>query len=191
MTISLKSVNFVTGNKLKFEVAQSIFNKFGIELMQVKADIPEIQAETTKEVALFSAKYAANLLQIPVIVNDSGFYIEALNGFPGIYTKDINAKFTTLNLLDLMARYDNRKVSIRHTTAYCEPNQDPIAFESTINSIMLRESKTNHPNCFDNILMIDGFDVVRGEISFDELKSKVFPKLDDYANMAQYLRDNI
>ena len=91
----MKELIFVTGNPLKFKLAESIFARSGIKIIQLKANIPEIQAETTEEVAKFSAKYAADMLNKPVLVNDSGFFINALKGFPGIYTKDINQKFTT------------------------------------------------------------------------------------------------
>lgn len=45
----------------------------------------EIQADDCKKVAAFSAKYAADKLNIPILKSDSGIYIEALGGLPCPY----------------------------------------------------------------------------------------------------------
>ena len=58
-------------------------------------DIPEAlgipQAEengsTFMENAIIKAKYWAEKLNLPVLAEDSGLVIDALNGYPGVYTK--------------------------------------------------------------------------------------------------------
>ena len=127
------------------------------------------------------------MLNKPVIVNDSGFFITALNGFPGVYTKDINKKFTAQNLLDLMRIYEDRSVRISNVTAYCDPDSEPVIFSCNLNSYLLKESTTSHLNCFDNLLMIEDLIKVRGDYSFEELKTQIFPRLTDYHEMAKFL----
>ena len=183
----MKELIFVTGNPLKFELAESIFARSGIKIIQLKANIPENQAETTEEVAKFSSKYAADMLNKPVLVNDSGFFINALKGFPGIYTKDINQKFTTQNILDLMASYSDRTVRISDVTAYCEPGSEPVIFSCDLKAYLLTESKTNYPNCFDNLLMIEDFLKVRGDYGVEELKSLTSSFLTSYHDMAKFV----
>lgn len=183
-----KKYHFLTGNKLKFEIASEIFQKYGIELVQNKTEIPEIQAETTGEVAKNSAKHGAYLLGVPVIVNDSGFFINSLGGFPGVFTKDINKKFSSQNLLDLMIRYVDRSVKSVGSTAFCIPGQEPILFESVLTGKLAFESGGDFGNCFDELLVIDGLEKVRGAYSLVEIKEKVFSKLTDYHEMAKYLK---
>ena len=141
----------------------------------------------TEEVAIFSAKYAANLLNKSVIVNDSGFFINTLKGFPGVYTKDINQKFTSKNLLDLMADYSDRSVRISDVTAYCEPGGEPVIFSCNLNGELLTKSAGNYKNCFDEILIIENMAKVRGAYEFEELKTLIFSKLSDYHDMAKFL----
>lgn len=58
----------------------------GYEIDNIKIETPEIQADDVTEVSKFSAKWAAERLNKPVLKNDSGLFVNALNGFPGVYT---------------------------------------------------------------------------------------------------------
>ena len=79
----MKTVYFVTGNSHKFQVAQEVLEKKGIEVIQQKLETPEIQSTDVKEIACFSAKWASEKINRPVALTDAGYYIESLNGFPG------------------------------------------------------------------------------------------------------------
>lgn len=66
----------------------------GIEIICLK-DIPEMtnisqveeNGSTFLENATIKAKYWATKLNMPVLAEDSGITIDALNGYPGVYTK--------------------------------------------------------------------------------------------------------
>lgn len=75
---------FVTSNESKWREAQAIL---GRPLERVRLELPELQAATTAEVALDKAKVAWAQLKRPVIVEDAGLELVALNGFPGPFIK--------------------------------------------------------------------------------------------------------
>ena len=75
---------FVTGNANKHREAEAIL---GRPLERIELELPEIQAATTRDVALTKAKAAFALLSRPVIVEDAGFELTALGGFPGPFIK--------------------------------------------------------------------------------------------------------
>lgn len=75
---------FVTGNANKHREAEAIL---GRPLERIAIDLPEIQAATTREVASIKARAAFEQLNRPVIVEDAGFELAALNGFPGPFIK--------------------------------------------------------------------------------------------------------
>jgi non-canonical purine NTP pyrophosphatase (RdgB/HAM1 family) len=75
---------FVTGNDSKHREAQAIL---GRPLERIALDLPEIQAATTRDVALAKAKAAFEILKQPVIVEDAGFELVGLGGFPGPFIK--------------------------------------------------------------------------------------------------------
>ena len=57
--------------------------------MPEAADVPQAEENGTtfKENATIKAKYWAEKLNMPVLAEDSGIEIDALNGYPGVYTK--------------------------------------------------------------------------------------------------------
>ena len=79
-------ITYVTGNKAKIESARHALEPLGFEVDNVKMETPEIQADDVVEVSMYSAKWAAEKLNKPVLKNDSGLFVNGLNGFPGVYT---------------------------------------------------------------------------------------------------------
>ena len=75
---------FVTSNENKWREAQLIL---GRSLDRITLELPEVQAATTMEVAREKAKVAYALLKRPVIIEDAGVELTALNGFPGPFIK--------------------------------------------------------------------------------------------------------
>src|SRR5690349_6471809 len=75
---------FVTYNTNKWQEAQRIL---GCPLERVELDLEEQQAESVSAVALAKARFAFARLGRPVIVEDAGFELLALGGFPGPYMK--------------------------------------------------------------------------------------------------------
>jgi non-canonical purine NTP pyrophosphatase (RdgB/HAM1 family) len=74
----------VTGNENKWREAQRIL---GRPLERVGLDLPEIQAPTTREVALEKTRAAWEQLKRPLIVEDAGLEFAALGSFPGPFIK--------------------------------------------------------------------------------------------------------
>jgi non-canonical purine NTP pyrophosphatase (RdgB/HAM1 family) len=74
----------VTGNEHKWQEAQRIL---GRPLARVSLDLPEIQAPTTREVALEKTRAAFAQLNRPLIVEDAGLEFAALGSFPGPFIK--------------------------------------------------------------------------------------------------------
>ena len=74
----------VTGNDHKHREATQIL---GRPLERAAIELPEVQAATTREVALAKVRAAYERLQRPVIVEDAGLELHALGGFPGPFIK--------------------------------------------------------------------------------------------------------
>jgi len=74
----------VTSNTDKWVEAQRIL---GRELVRITLDLPELQAPTTREVAMEKARAAFERLRRPVIVEDTGVELAAFGGFPGPFIK--------------------------------------------------------------------------------------------------------
>jgi XTP/dITP diphosphohydrolase len=85
----MKEIIFATGNNGKIATLKSHFSLAGLDIAitQQPLELIEPQAATATEVATVKAQQAYDLLQKPVLVDDSSFHIHALGGFPGPYIK--------------------------------------------------------------------------------------------------------
>ena len=78
--IRLDQTILVTGNPDKLAEAERIC---GRPLRHAAVDLPEIQSSSLAEVAHEKAQEAWRRLRQPVIVDETGLELSALNGFPG------------------------------------------------------------------------------------------------------------
>lgn len=188
--VAMKTIVFVTGNPYKFEVARKVLEKSGIKVVQEKIETPEIQSTNLTEIAIFSAKSAAEKLGKPVALTDAGYFIEALNGFPGPFIKYINKWLTSDDLLRLMKGRKNRKVVVKACLAYCEPNKEPITFTSGITGTIAEKAvKTNKGwvTPINEIFIPEGKNKVETEISREEMV-KFWARLETYwEKLSEYL----
>ncbi len=123
---------FFTNNELKAESMKKAMTKFRISLLIEKNfGIPEIQADTCKEVSEFGAKWAAEKIGKPVIKTDAGLFVDALSGMPGTYTHQFHKKLGVEKFMKLMSGEENRNAKIVYALSYCEQGKQPITFSHT------------------------------------------------------------
>ena len=82
----MKTIYFITGNKGKLEEAKKKFSTVDINVVQKDLGYPEIQAETLEDVAKFGVEHIQKQFDRPFILEDAGLFIDALDGFPGVYS---------------------------------------------------------------------------------------------------------
>jgi len=115
---SRRRVYFATTNSHKFEEARLILTEHGIEVLRLDAKGQEIQAKTIEEIAMASAEYVARRRKTPVIVEDAGLFVEALNGFPGPYSSYVNQTIGNKGILKLLGGITNRRAEFRSAVAF-------------------------------------------------------------------------
>tara|TARA_B100000508_G_scaffold60333_1_gene47346 strand:+ start:378734 stop:379300 length:567 start_codon:yes stop_codon:yes gene_type:complete len=82
----MKTLLYATGNPGKVDSLQSVLgSEFHID--QIELDLIEPQLDSVDEIARDKARQAFSQTKKPVAVQDSGFVIPSLGGFPGPYTK--------------------------------------------------------------------------------------------------------
>lgn len=84
------AVAFVTGNRGKLEEARRILageTDPALEIEGVPLDLPELQSLDLEEVLRAKGREAARRLGRPVIVEETGFEVDAFGGFPGPLVK--------------------------------------------------------------------------------------------------------
>ena len=177
---------YVTGNKLKVDLANQIFKDLDVVIIQENMETPEIQSLDCEEVSKYSAKYAANLLGKPVLKNDSGLVIDALNGFPGAlsrYAEDTIGAEGYTKLLE----GKNRKCHWIEVLAYCEPGGEPVTFTSLTYGNIADKVHEGRGYDFDKIYIPDGETRTFSEMTYEEQLS--FFDNTAYLKLLDYLKN--
>jgi len=153
---AFEKIVFVTGNAGKFEEIREILKTIGIAVIQNKGDYPEIQADDLEPIAAASAKAAAEDLKIPVLVDDSGIFIHALNGFPGPYSRFVEDHLGNPRVLKLMENEKDRRAYFKTAVAFCEPGKEPLTFSGIVEGKIAFEERGTGGFGFDPIFDYNG-----------------------------------
>ncbi len=121
-------VTFVTGNLNKLAVAREHLAAFGVEVEHVALHLDEVQAATVREVALHKARAAYERLGRPVVVEDSGFYIDELN-FPGPFVKYVVEMMGAARLARLADLTSDRRCHFESVLVHHDGVGEPLVFE--------------------------------------------------------------
>lgn len=160
-------ITFITGNKHKVIEAENIFKNFDINLEHIDLGYCEPQG-TLEEVAISGAKYASRKLDRPVIVEDAGLFIKALNDFPGTYSSYVQDTIGNKGILKLMKDIHDRYAEFRSVIGYCAPNSEPKIFLGKVKGEIAVEEKGNLGFAFDPLFLVPEKGKTFGELTTEE-----------------------
>jgi len=118
------SLRFVTTNPGKLREAREYLDG---PVAQLDFDTTEIQSDDLGEIAAHKAREAYRHAGEPVIVEDAGLFIEALDGFPGPYSAYVEDTLGIERVWHLAEPERDRGATFRSIIAYC----DGAEFEAT------------------------------------------------------------
>lgn len=121
-------VTFASSNLHKFTEIKEIFKqKTSIKLDHLNISLIEIQSASLEEVAAFSLNECVrNTNKDLTFVEDSGLFIDCLNGFPGPYSAFILNTIGLNGILNLLNSAPNRKAIFQSSIALRFQNQTKI-----------------------------------------------------------------
>ena len=109
----------VTGNPHKFEEVAA-FLAGTVELEHVPLDCPEYRDDEVGPIAIEKARFAYASLGRPLIVDDTGLFVTALNGFPGPYAAYVLRTIGNEGLLRLVEGGADRSARFVTAVAYAD-----------------------------------------------------------------------
>lgn len=181
----MNKITFVTGNWAKIASAKQAVEPIGYEIDNIKMETPEIQADDVTDVAKYSAKWAAEKLQVPVLKNDTGLFVKGLKGFPGVYTHYADDTIGAEGLLKLMEGMEDREAYFKESMAYCVPGEEPIVFEGITKGRIALEQSGEYGWTWDHIFIPEGEDKTLA--CFPDEERWKFWSLDSYKKLVEYL----
>jgi len=189
-------INFVTTNNGKIAWLKREFDALNltVDIYSPKVALIEPQADTFKEVSISKVKQAYAVVKHPVIVEDGGFSVYSLNGFPGVYSKYVIQTVGNRGLLKLLE--DKKREACFTTSVSFYDGETLKTFERKIEgSVALREVNINSPKAWSELWKIfipAGYQKTLAEMSEDELclyqKKQSQSSLGDFAS---WYRDRI
>lgn len=174
------SLTFLTGNQHKFEEASAIIP----DLEMLSVDLPEIQSIDAKEVIEAKLQEAKKQYQGPLVVEDTGLYLNCMNGFPGPLIKWMLQAIGHEELAQI-ARLKGETSAIAKTVLGYWDGKDFIHYFDGI-----VEGQVVHPRAessfgWDPIFLPDGEEKTFAEMTKEQknatsMRSRAFSKLKDF-----------
>jgi non-canonical purine NTP pyrophosphatase (RdgB/HAM1 family) len=120
---------FATQSANKLEEAQRIL-RTQIETYEI--DLPEIQSVDVEDVVIYKAKFAYDVIRKPIMIEDTGLYINALNGLPGALIKWFVQRIGVDGLCRIMEPFDDKSAVAKTIIATYDGYGDPSTFAGEI-----------------------------------------------------------
>ena len=174
-----KTIMIATGNMGKAKEFGKMFAKAGYQIKTMKdfPELPEVQetGQTFEENARLKAETIANILQCPVLADDSGLTVDALGGMPGIYSarfageqkSDASNNAKLLHELTDVAD-ENRTAQFHCTLVFAAPQKESLVVEGIWNGRIARIPRGENGFGYDPLFIVDGLEKTSAELTPEE-----------------------
>lgn len=181
MVIFMK-VLFGTSNEHKIKEVKEIIAKHKLDIvllslkdMDVLYDEPIEDGESFLDNAIIKAKYYYEKYQIPVISDDSGLEVVALNGLPGIHsaryasinTYNSSSKDNRVKLLKELENKTNRNAKFTCVVVYYD-GVNLINASGEVSGEILNHEQGDNGFGYDSLFYLPNYGKTMAEISEEE-----------------------
>ncbi|MET1125040.1 MAG: XTP/dITP diphosphatase [Archaeoglobaceae archaeon] len=143
---------FVTSNEGKFREVAEIAAKYGLKIEWLKMEYLEPQGSDLEEIAKLSAELLAEKINGEFFIEDSGLFVEALNGFPGPYSSYVFKTIGNEGILKLMENVENRRAQFKAVVAYWD-GEKVWTFTGVVEGEIAREARGSGGFGYDPIFL--------------------------------------
>ena len=174
----IQAIVLATHNRDKREELQEALSEFTVEILSLNdfpfiGEIEEV-GKTLLENSMIKAKTVHNLTQLPVIADDTGLEVEALNGAPGIYSaryagEDVTYEDNVNKLLAEMENIplENRKAQFRTVISFVDKDRE-LWTEGRIKGIIGESAKGKNGFGYDPVFFVPELEKTFSELSIGE-----------------------
>ena len=158
---------YATTNKHKLAGAKQALAGTNINLIvpdKTLPNVPEIQSNDQQAVSIDKALKYYDLLKRPLVVMDSGLFIDELNGFPGVYTK---YALDTIGIDRIIQLLGGARAYTQRTITYFDGNK-PQTFTLKLHGAFLKEPRGNNGRNYDEYFLPDGKNKTLAEMTDEE-----------------------
>ncbi len=181
------TINFATTNPHKVKEGNSVGKKYGVSFRQVAEGYPEVRDEDVAVVAEEGARYVFDKIKETVIVEDTGLFIEILNGFPGSYSAFVFNKIGNEGILSLLKENERRKARFVSAIGYCDSSGVKI-FRGEVEGFIVDGMRGEGGFGYDPIFQPHGYDKTFAQDY--SLKNKISHRKRAFQLFCEWFREN-
>ncbi len=173
-------MNIITSNNGKYREYKKIFP----DAKMLDIGYHEIQADTLEEVvedALDGLKENA-----PLMIDDSGLFIDALHGFPGVYSSYVMRTLGCEGILKLMDGTDNRDARFECVIGYVDIDGNSKVIKGEISGCITESMKGTSGFGYDPVFMPKSYRKTFAEMTAEE-KNKISHRGKAMERLVRYL----
>ena len=151
-----KTVYFITSNQRKFASLQKLLQPLGVDLQQLDYDFNEGRGLDIQTIAKSKLSQAKKVFPNKrLIVDDRGFFIPALKGFPGAIVKLLLDSFSYPGIIKLMQGETDRRAIFSFAVGYFDGAEDHI-FVADEEGFIIDEPRGDNLHGWTELLYIYG-----------------------------------
>lgn len=159
-------------------------------------DEVEETGKTIEENALLKTRSIANLTDELVIADDTGLFVDYLDGEPGVYTArfaGVNATYEDNNtkLLNLLkgVPMEKRKATFKTVIALIYKGREAI-IEGKVDGRIIDAPRGQHGFGYDPVFYVDEVGKTLAELTLEE-KNKVSHRANALKKLKEYIKNNL
>lgn len=145
---------FATANDHKISEGKAALSQFQIDVSKLEGFQKfEVQSNDLQEIASTALALILTKTNLPVFVEDSGLFVNELNGFPGPYSSYIFETLGVDGILKLMDGAHTRKAEFRSSVALGKDGKMLANFNSTTEGTIQLQARGKNGFGFDSIFV--------------------------------------
>lgn len=197
----LDEVIIASKNHGKLNEFESMLHKLGINVRSISEfdDVPDVveDGDTFEENAKKKAEIVSDFLKLPVIADDSGLMVDALDGRPGIYSarfagEEKNDQKNNEKLLNLLRDIETGKRIAQFVSviALAIPGEPTILARGTVSGVINKEPKGKNGFGYDPLFYLPDYQKTMAEVD-PELKNKISHRAEALKELTQIINSKL
>ena len=160
----------ITGNPGKLKEIKNRLDVLNMELGTLQEDFVEVQADTLEEVVFFGIEHLIGEkgIDLPFIKDDSGLFIDSLDGFPGVYSAYVQDTIGNDGILKLMKGINDRAATFKTVMGLHIPGEGISLFRGEIRGEITLEKMGFFGFGYDPIFTPEGSEKTFAEMTLEE-----------------------
>ncbi len=118
--MSRDNIVLVTQNEHKLAELTPLCEEYNVPFETTTLEKLEIRSDSVEEIANAAAKHAFVTLGRPVVLDDTGFFVSALNDFPGAYAAFVLKAIGYQGILKLLDGVKDRTAKFVTAVGFCD-----------------------------------------------------------------------